>query len=708
MRASAVVCLFTFSALGAGNAALAQVQDDSATPDIVVTATKTGETKLQNTPIAISAYSGDLLGRQGVRDIRDLAQMTPNLTISENTSFSQTFIRGVGSNNVFAGSDPSSTVHLDGVYIARPVSYFNSFFDVERVEVLRGPQGTLYGRNSVGGTINVISRKPNDKISAKFEAGYGNYDSVQLAAYANLPLAEDLYASVSGLYTAHDAYVKNVNPSGNNIDDDDTRGVRGQLRWTPGPFDIVLRADYSKSDGAIMGYSKLLEPRGSAITDALLGNYRRIANNIPHEFFRKNYGFAADIDIELSDRITLKSLTAYRNSRFHASFDTDASDEDRQRSILDESQDQISQEFNLSGEYGAFTFVLGAFYFTETMDYPISIENRINLTDVHTAPHVETDSYAFFQQTDWHITDTLNATFGLRYSKEKKQFSQYATRRSLVTYLPVAPVVEYDTTGHYDAWTPKFGLDWRPTEDIMTYASVSRGFKSGGFVNGSTNPSQGFGPETLWAYEAGIKTSWLDRRLILNLSAFYYDYKNLQVNFFLAPGVVDIRNAADATIKGLELEFNLRPFRTTRIQGGVSLLDAKYDSFPSAPRRGNQSVFDASGADLNGAPDHMVTLSVEQDLPAIAGFEPTLRGDASWNGRRYFTPENNALESQAPYFLLNASLHLRSENGITMTLWGRNLTNREYVTGTASFASGLVAGRPGYPRTYGLKLGYSF
>ncbi len=708
MRFGVVVGLAAFSACSGALSAYAQTATGFDAEEIVVTATKTGETRIQDTPIAISAFGGDQLSRLGVSNIRGIAEMTPNLAISENTGFSQVFIRGIGSNNVFAGSDPSSTLHMDGVYLARPVTYFSGLFDVERVEVLRGPQGTIYGRNSVGGTINVVSRKPHDELSGKVELGYGNYDALHAGVYVNVPLGPDLFASIAGLYSKHDGYVKNINPSGNDIDDDDTKGVRTQLRWNPGRVDAVLRADYSRSEGAIMGFSKLLEPRGNAMTDNLLGDYHRIANNVPHEYYVKNYGVAADITVELADTVDLRSLTSYRKSRYHASFDTDASALDLQRSLLDEFQDQFSQEFNLTGKFGPLSIIAGAFYFKESMDYPIAIEVRTAGTAVTAAPHVVTESFAFFQQSDLSLSDSFKVTFGLRYTEEEKKFSQNHAIKSLVTGLPVSAVTVYDTEGNYKAWTPKFGLEWQPADDIMLYASASRGFKSGGFVNGSTNPNQGFGPEKLWAYEVGVKSEWLERRLTLNLSTFYYEYSDLQVNFFLAPGVVDIRNAADATVKGLEFEFGIRPFPTTRLQGSVSLLDAKYDSFPNAPRRGNQAVFDASGAYLNNAPKHLVALSLEQKFPDIAGAQPSLQIDGSWNGRRYFTPENNLLESQGNYFLLNASFQMQFENGVAVTLWGRNLTNKEYVTGTASFASALVAGRVGSPRTFGAKVGYNF
>ncbi len=690
--------------------ALAQSSEVGMLEDIVVTATKTGATRLQDTPMAISAFDGAAIERSGIRDMRDLVNLAPSMTITENSSFAQIYIRGVGSNNVFAGSDASSTVHMDGIYLARPASYFNSFLDVERIEVLRGPQGTLYGRNSVGGTINVISRKPDQDLRGKLDAGYGNYNQRQVSAYLSGPVGETLAASIAGLYTAHDAYVKNINPLGNNIDDDDTKAVRGQLRWTPSAkADIILRADYLHQDSAIMSYSKLLELRGGAsLSDTVIGDYRKIANNVPHASRREGWGIGAEANIELSSNLNLKSLTSYRESDFAASFDTDASDFALNRTILHEMQSQTSQEFNLTGKFDRLSFVLGAYYFTETIDYPLQVQAIATNTETFSAPHVHTKNWAGFGQASFAFTDTLTATAGLRYSKEDKDFTQTRAVRNITT-LVASSTQNYEREGNYSAWTPKFGLEWRPQDGLLAYVTASRGFKSGGFINSSPNPAQGFGPEYLWSYEGGLKTNWFDRRLQVNLSLFYYDYTDLQVNFFIVPGQTDIRNAANARIKGAEVELRAVPVDGLTIDANLSLLDGVYRDFTSAPRRNTALSFDASGQDLSATPNYAFNLAVEKTLPELAGWQPSLRVEGSWNGRRYFTPENTLLESQGPYFLLNGSLIVRSpDDRFSFSLWGRNLTDREYVTGTASFAAARVAGRVGNPRTYGLRVDYSF
>jgi iron complex outermembrane receptor protein len=298
------------TALSASGTALAQDQDRETDPsettreaaeaaadsrDIVVTATRMGATRLQDTPLAITAFDERTLEVTGIKDIRDLGTLTPSLLVTQNASFSQVYIRGIGSNNVFGGSDPSSTIHLDGIYLARPASYLTNFLDVERIEVLRGPQGTLYGRNSVGGTINVISRKPDNDFDAKAQLTYGNYDFRRIEGYVSGPVIKDrLAASASIIHSRRDGYLENVAPGVGDADDEDTVGGRAQLRFTPSqPLEILLRADYLKSDDHLAGYVKLLQTTTDPLANSVLGDFRRIAVDTRPESDRRQWGVAA-------------------------------------------------------------------------------------------------------------------------------------------------------------------------------------------------------------------------------------------------------------------------------------------------------------------------------------------------------------------------------------------------------------------------------
>lgn len=372
-RTFSAALLVTASAF-AMNTALAQ---DSALQleEIIVTATKTGATALQSTPLAITAFSSEQLSSRGIADVSDLAGYTPGLQVTDNTGYAQLYIRGIGSNNVFLGSDPSTTMHVDGVYIARPLSYFSEFLDVERVEVLRGPQGTLYGRNSVGGTVNIISRAPSEELTAELQGYYGNYDAYGVKGYLSGALpGTNVRASLAFNHMAHDAYFENVS-TGNDIRDQDSIGFRTQVLVPLGDrADVTLRLDYSKDKDARGGYTKLLGPVGVPLDDSILGDYSKVSLNSNNLSVVENYGGALEINYELADGITLKSLTGIRAVEASLDVDADGSSLAFFRTLFAPIiQRQYSEELNLTAKINALTVVAGAYYFQENNREPLAL-----------------------------------------------------------------------------------------------------------------------------------------------------------------------------------------------------------------------------------------------------------------------------------------------------------------------------------------------
>jgi iron complex outermembrane receptor protein len=699
------------TALSAGSVqaqATAGADGSDAYGDILVTANKTGATRLQDTPLAITAFSAPALEATGIKDVRDLASLTPNLQVTQNASFSQVYIRGIGSNNVFGGSDPSSTIHLDGVYLARPASYLSNFLDVERIEVLRGPQGTLYGRNSVGGTINVISRKPTDELAAKAQLTYGNYDFARAEGYVSGPLVKGkVDGSISLIGSRRDGYLKNVVPGIGDADNERTFGARGQLRFTPSePLEIILRGDYLHSNDALAGYVKLLQTTADPLANSVLGDYRKVALNIRPKANRKQSGAAAEINYDFGDAAKLKSLTAYRANRLVQAGDTDGTALNIRRTDQYEKQHQFSEELNLTGKLGGLTYILGAYYFDEHIDVDSTV-TTFPTVRANFSPTINTKAWAGFAQGNYALTDQLSLTAGIRYTRERKRFDQVATNFDFATGLPLATYPRtYSTAGTYKAWTPKFGIEFRPTDGVLLFASATRGFKSGGFNFASANPAQGFAPETLWSYEAGAKLDLFDRKLRLNGTYFHYDYKGLQVQSFLTPGVIDITNASDATVDGVEIEAQAHPTDWLQLGANLAYLDAVYKNYTSALKPGN-IVFDASGNRLNLSPKWSYTLYAQADVPVGDGAF-FARGEYSHRTRQYFTAINGGLDQQAGYGLINASIgYTLPGDHIQFLLFGRNLADKEYVTSTASFASGIV-GRVGEPRTYGIRAVFKY
>jgi iron complex outermembrane receptor protein len=713
-QSSRLLLLSTTFGIVMGGAALAA--DNSSFEEIVITATKMGATRLQDTPLAVSAYSSADLDKTGAKDIRDLAGQTPNLVVAQNGPFAQIYIRGIGSNNSFAGSDPSSTVNIDGVYIARPAAVFNNFLDIERIEVLRGPQGTLYGRNSVGGTINIISRKPDNEFHVKAQGTVANYNLYRGEGYISGPIVKDkLFGSISAMRSKHDGYIKNIVASGNDRGSEDTWGVRAQLRATPTEkLEIIVRADYLKDKGNSIGNTVLLQSFTpvaggpvDAVTQSIFGDWHKVALDTPSRSDRHVEGVSGEINYQVADNTTLKSLTAYRKSYLNYAIDSDASDLHRQETDQLEDQHQFSEELNLNGKFDRLKYVLGAYYIEEKIitnsDVLIFTTNR----DSHLQPTVNTKAYAGYGQADYDVTDQFTLTAGIRYTDEKKHFDQFSNNTSLINGSVLAGFPKiYSKVGEYKAWTPKFGIQFKPMQDVMLYASITRGFKSGGFNFTSGNVLNGFNPEKLWAYEAGFKSEFADKRVRLNASAFYYDYKDLQVQAFITPGVTDITNAANATIKGFEAELLTKPVKGLDLGGTLTYLDATYKDFPAAPITGG--TFDASGNTLNSAPKWSYTLFAQYNLDLGDKGTAFARTQFGYKSRQYFTVVNDNIQTTPSYGLLDASAgYTTPDSHWTIIAYGRNLTNKEYIVSSGSFTA-RPAGAPGDPRTFGVRASYSY
>jgi iron complex outermembrane receptor protein len=697
----------------AGNSAFAADRIE----EVTVTATKMGATNLQDTAMAISAFTADYLEKTGTSDVRDLVFGTPNLVIAQNGNSAQVYIRGIGSNNSFAGGETSSTVHLDGVYVARPGAVFFNFLDIERIEVLRGPQGTLYGRNSVGGTINVISRKPDTEFRAKVQGTIGNYNRRTLEGYVSGPIAGDrLSASLSAQRSERDGYFGNITTNGNDRGSEDNWSVRGQLRAQPtDSLELLLRADYLSDQGIPTQNQALLLPffpvaggPENPTTASIRGDWHKVALNTPSTFDRTLNGVSAELTYTISETMALKSLTAYRTAKTSSLSDTDATDLNRQTTGLTEDQNQLSQEFNLSGKVGRATYVAGLYYFDEHIEtggdgvYAIAANFKTRPT-----PTVDTKAIAVYGQFDYALSERVTVTAGLRYSDETKDFDQLLNRVNGLTGAPLPGFpVRYLRDGEYQAWTPKLGLQFRASDDLMFFASATRGFKSGGFNFSSANALHGYDPETLWSYEAGFKSEFAQRTIRLNGTAFYYDYKDLQVQAFITPGVTDITNAADASVQGVELELLARPTDALSIGGSANWLDATYKNFPAAPITGG--TFNASGKRLNSAPEYSFTAFGEYAAQLASSAGLTVRVEYSWKDRQYFTVVNDAIQTTPSYGLLNAHVSYTAPDGHwQVTAYGRNLTDDQYLVSTAGFTA-VPSGTPGDPRTYGLRVSYSY
>jgi len=687
-------------------------QSSSELQEVIVTATKGGATNLQQTPLAISAFSGDQLAQAMATNVRDLTSTVPNLSISQSTSFAEIYIRGVGSNNTGNGSDPDVTVQVDGIYYARPFTQFADFLDVDRVEVLRGPQGTLYGRNAVGGTINVVSRQPSDTFRAEEQLTLGNYGEVQEQAYVSGPiLPGTLQFSVAADYERHDDYLENIG-SGNNVFGQNEGGMRAQLRWEGASnLNATTRLDFHIASYDLENFDELTAPlppslvAEGALNNTIYGDYTKVALNSPQYANVATYGVAEEVNFAFSDALSLKSLSAYRKSTNYGHVDSDYTNLNIASVFQGEDEDQMTQEFNLVGRYGPADFVTGLYYFHENDQSSTYVARPEVDLKIGIPPLTHTNSEAAFAQGTYHITDEVSVIAGARYTMEQKQMYQDYNYTNLTTGAPTGtPASIFNLDRDYSAFTPKGGINWQALENLLLYTSVTKGYKSGGYnYVASSAAAAAFEPEKLLSYEAGEKSDWLDHRLRVNVTGFIYHYQDLQVNQLISPGVVSISNAADASVKGAELEITALPVSGLQLVANLSKLDARYSSYPNAPLAAalGTGTIDATGHYLDAAPPYSVFVSAQYEW-GVGTASIFVRSEYSWQDRVFYDPSNFLSQSQGAYGLLNLYGGYKWTNGWQAQLWGKNVTDKEYLFGTV--ANGPVpSGEAGAPRTFGVR-----
>jgi iron complex outermembrane receptor protein len=668
--------------------------------NVVVTGTKEGEVDVQKVPSAITAYTAEDLDYAGINNIADLPLLTPGLNLSRNGQSARLYMRGIGSNLDFIGSDPSVTVHVDGVYQSRTTGILNDFLDVERVEVLRGPQGTLYGRNSTGGTINLLTKLPTAKTEAKVFAEAGSYNYLSTGGSLNGALVEDqVLGRIAVMKTDHDPYVKNSNPNGiDGLLDDDSLSSRGALRFLlDQESELVLRADYSDIDRNPGAYkTTLITKEGGTPSQAgavVLPSDPWTVNATDVDPYTeiKNWGTSAEYTRTLSPELTLVSLTAYRDLDTDFREDTDGSNLAVIATSYKELQDQVSEELRLHYQGDRLSWVAGLYYLQENQEAFTSINGVVNF-DVES----KTKAYALFGQGDYAITPKLNASLGLRFSDEEKDY------KSVHTHPVPSNNFSVDQSKSWNSWSPKLAVDYTYDSGTMVYGSVSRGFKSGGYNMTSSVPE--FDPEYVWSYEVGTKMELLDNKLRTNVSVFYYDYTDLQVQDFVKVGVLSVSNAAEATVQGFEIENQWMPFYDVLLELDYAYLHAEYDKYIT-PFDG-----DVSGHDLIASPRHKINLAT-QFFHEIKAGTLSYRFEYSWQDDQFFTAPNQDVSKQTAYSLLNMRLAFNTaDEKNQIQFFGENLTNKAYSTSSREFPSAVVGVTKDInpPRTFGVKFSHSF
>ena len=726
--------------------------------EMVVTAQKRAST-LQDTPISITAISGDSLARSAIYDTEALSYSVPGLVIQRDV-IGKVVIRGIGTENFSVGGDPGVAVNLDNAYVARSSVAIFDFFDVERVEVLRGPQGTLYGRNATGGVINVISRAPTDELDAYATATYGNFDFVRVEAAAGGPLTDRIRGRVAGFYANRDGFTTNVFPGAGDrglgdLDSKDLWAVRGRLDAdVTDRFTVELIGDIYRDDSnpvpyqypdAVLPWQTPAFFEGFGIDPDTAAELAVSVN--PQQTRVVSQGFEFDVpgfpELELDstgrwdqtgvqaklrydlDTVALTSITTYRDIEFEWLNDGDGVDRFLVNYFQRDFSEQVTQELQIaSNNGGPLEWIAGVFYLHEDADTTVGIPFPLGV-DLPLIVLFEgsntTDALAVFGQGTYSLGDHWRFTLGLRYSYEEKELDLFNNS--------FGAIVEQDLSEDFDAFTPKIGIDYIFDDGTLLYASVTRGFKSGGFNLIAVQDS--FDQEIVWAYEAGVKTSFLDDRIQVNLGAFYYDYKDQQIGQVTNLAAI-LTNAADSTLFGGELEVRALLAEGLLVDLGVAYLNTEFDEFctldtrdptlprdvencpdPEAPGDPDAALNNLAGNDLPRSPEWTVNAAVQYERPVGQWGTLMMRGEWQFTDRQFFTQFNRPNVSQDAFSLFNARLEFESANGRwTIAGWGRNLANKDYLSNVLESGVVNTAVVPqvffGAPRTYGITVGFRY
>jgi iron complex outermembrane receptor protein len=701
--------------------------------EVIVTSQRR-TTDVQTTAAAVTAFSTDELKLRSANSVEDLNALSPSVLVSSFQGEAQIYIRGIGYSSIVGGSDSSTAFHSDGVYISRPAGALPAFMDVQRIEVLRGPQGTLYGRNATGGSVNVISKGPADHLEYEGELTIGNYDRFRVFGAIGGPITDRIGVRLAVQREKRDGYTTLLRP----IDDPANIGeVRDKAEdkneWMTrltvdvsltDALNLTLKSDYYAADDAAVTWTYFDDgTKTNPIYQALVPPsirarpYSRTYASDLQPFDKPHvWGTSARLEWKLPE-VTFTSLTAYRETRPFNRDDLDASPVFGVDQIREEDQNQVSQEFQLTSALpGRLQWILGAYFFNEHNF--IRNEYFLPFTDaLFGVPQVatccllqlngrtSTRAYAAFGESTLRLTDQLQLVAGGRYSSEKRGGA------NLVVYRD-APANIFDNVADFpettfSAFTPKGGLNFTLSEDIFLYASASRGFKSGGFNPGSYQNTP-FNPEKIWAYELGAKLTLFDRRLRANTAAFYYDYTDLQVQDTENNNVV-IRNAAAARVEGVELESSWLPARVFRIDANATWLYAKFtDGALLDPKYPVLGVQPLSGKRLPRAPRFKAGIGAQYEVPLAGHGSLTFRADYTWQDDIYFSAFNIPVLHERSYGWTKARvLYSSPSDSWTVAAYIDNATNETVATNkifNGDIIGSAVLGNLAPPRTYGVEL----
>jgi iron complex outermembrane recepter protein len=588
--------------------------------DIVVTARRTEE-NLQRVPAAVSAFNERALERIQAQDPTGLAGAVPNLNIVPGRGSSNAtniYIRGIGQPDALQTFDPAVGVYVDGVYYSRIRGTQFDLLDLERVEVLRGPQGTLYGKNTIGGALSFVTRRPGNEARGELTATYGSYNQMELRGMMSAPISDMVGISLALLHAERDGFVDDP-VLGRDYNDRNTEAARVTLAFTPSTRTrIDLSADYSRDDASLnvgQPQNSLTFLIGGGTALALPSNpttynfETRTTPSLPNSTQPEHWGVSANASFELTDALTLRSITAYRNLETRDYVDIDATQLEIGDVLVDVNQRQVSQEFQLAYTSDRLTAVGGLFYLREHIDshqeaYADDLIGPLlgNPTFLRTVDDdLVTTNFAAYANVSFAVTPELRIALGARYNHENKDYFRTTSTFSTSPLLTSVAPFTFDAEDDWDNFSPMATIDYTFSPNAMIYARVARGFKSGGF-NGRANSvaeRTQYEPETVTSYEIGLRST-IAGQLRFNLTGFYNDYRNFQARVSgtgldpvtnLPSPTLSVINAGQLNIWGVELEAAWTPMRGLIIDTQLGYLHAEYDVFADARFPGGSRAF---------------------------------------------------------------------------------------------------------------------
>jgi iron complex outermembrane receptor protein len=788
------------AARAATAASAASVDEKGQIGDVIVTATKTGATNLQKTPIAVSVIGGNSLTTNQVVTLRDLPTEVTALKIINNNANTVVYIRGVG--GYASNNEQDVGIYQDGVYLGRTTVALNSNFnDLERVEVVKGPQGTVFGRNSVGGALNFISQQPTDTFTMKDTLDIGNYNLIDEALHISGPVMDKVQASAAVSYTKRDGYLEDVVEGVPPLGGENRFSFRGQLKYEfNNDITNLVRVDYMYTHEDYAVNSTLVLPTNdprfiscgttaascvyagyaSPLANAAVGNLKYYGAGAPSISGELDYGINDELNWKINDNLSFKNLVAYRTSENRAFYSSNGTEYFPGATSTLYNQHQFSEEMNLLHTYGNLKGVAGIFLWTEYENqigdsikiHAPPVNNGANGSESYQDTRFPTQSYAGFINETYQITPDIGLIGGARVTQEHKVLDTFNTSyvwtggvpAGWYGYNPANPgargatsassivknidgsinqlasvtfpfILGYgtsipDAVQNVTAFTPKLGIQWQATPNAFLYFSATRGFKSGGFNFTARNTfGDSYLPEWITTYEVGAKTDWLDKRLRVDVALFRNDWTNLQVSQSInLPGLLtpvqQSSNAAAARSTGLDADITFKPWDEWTFTSSVTWLpDAVYLNYTTGQasgyiknlliQRGDPrenagfNTYNASGNRLNNAPDLSANFTAQKDFDLGNGNTAFIRGEAAYTGNTYFDISDDPISRRNPFTLINGSVGWSSPGGhYQVELWGRNIANKWYFNtiGVGNLPIGVV----GEPRTFGLKLNYTY